>query len=271
MPSPAEPSPGHLPGSWPGLRPQNPGPSSWTPKPCSRWKETQAGGHGTSQFEGDCPGGPCEPSQGGSENQEVEEGAGQVGGWLGQLGALGPGVRTVGRKSAGTGRGGEPQFVATGKGREPSTAFLGKGLVPPCLLHLCLLPTIQQPAHHRTPWPSPEPRRPRYRTSPATGLVRGMSWIRCPITNQLPPCCPPALWGLNQGFRVKGGCRDCLLPTYCVPGWGNSGENRQVLSEDLGEGGNWDTPTLCGHLALAAALSVLMGNSQGPIGCRCEA
>lgn len=102
---------------------------------------------------------------------------GQVGGWLGQLSALGPGVRTVGRKSAGTGRGGEPQFVATGKGREPRTAFLGKGLIArparppsPCLLHLCPLPTLQQPARHRTPWPSPEPRRPHYRTSPATGL-----------------------------------------------------------------------------------------------------
>lgn len=43
VPSPAEPSPGHLPGSWPGLRPRNPGPSPWTPKPCSGWKETQAG------------------------------------------------------------------------------------------------------------------------------------------------------------------------------------------------------------------------------------
>lgn len=46
-----------------------------------------------------------EPWQEGSENPEGEEGVGQVGGWLGQLSALDPMVRAVGRKSAGTGRG----------------------------------------------------------------------------------------------------------------------------------------------------------------------
>lgn len=56
----------------------------------------------------DSPVAPWEPLQGESWNQDVEEGVGQVKGWLGQLSALGPGVRTVGRKSAGTGRVGEP-------------------------------------------------------------------------------------------------------------------------------------------------------------------
>lgn len=158
---------GTFPGARPVLRPRDPGPAPWAARPCLGTEKDTTGVVPGHQFAkgslmwplGAFVGRVLEPRSGG--------GVGSLGEWSGA--ALCLSTRPRGQdRGQGVCRnwGWGPQCADTRGEGEPVTAFPTKGpssaRAPPPLL----VPPLQLPTHHRTPWLSPEPHESCHRTSP---------------------------------------------------------------------------------------------------------
>lgn len=250
---------GTYPGAQPDLEARNPDPSPQMYTPCSRDAQRHnQGGYGTSQFAKGFPMWPPVSLQG--EGPRIEKWgreAGQVGGSsLPQHWVQGSGLRAGSLQELG--RVGAPSLWPQGERREPVTAFLGKE----CFLHPASCSPLQQPTCHRTAWPSLSHPRPWAWARLSEGSFPGSinprelkgSSSHCQPEPKPRRSASRALvaptqlpYQLSRVWAKVAGLTVAMRTRCCVLGWENSGENRQLSSEDpgptQGEGGSQDAPT----------------------------